>query len=222
MRRNPKPNLASLSLPNALNSNFPISLNSSKHKHFIYFLVVDIQSSIPCVLYYNRFRHNWFSITAYKCVNQNPKQLTQCIQIVNCRHVETVTPIIYTLHTCKVQIFFYVFRSNPTLIHNSMEINSIFSKADCWEHWIPSFHLVLPIHANTYSYCQFLFNISLFKYNVFLSDVLSGCSLPRFVKSIIFCLEHPSSSAASVALITLCVTKFRKSDAVRGTIFPIR
>ena len=71
-------------------------------------------------------------------------------------------------------------------------------------------------------YCQFLFNISLFKYSVFLSDVLSGCSFPRFVRSIIFCLEHPRISAASAALITRCVTNFRKSAAVRGTFLPIR
>ena len=96
--------------------------------------------------------------------------------------------------------------------------------------WVPVSFLYPSLHVQNIkmqwhspnSYCQFLFNISLFKYNVFLSDVLSGCSLPRFVKSIIFCLEHPSSSAASVALITLCVTKFRKSAAVRGTFFHIR
>ena len=32
---------------------------------------------------------------------------------------------------------------------------------------------------------------------------LTGCNFPLFVRSLIFCLEHPKISAASVALITL-------------------
>ena len=63
-----------------------------------------------------------------------------------------------------IALIFDVFWSNPTLIHNSMEINSGFSKVDCWEHRITPF-LHPPVHINTvpvFENTQLTLNILLF------------------------------------------------------------